>query len=173
MRKFSFLIVFLMLSVLLCSCGFDESDNSFRGGELLDNEKMSELKDKFITDGTEEDNVELENSDRVTEKQTEKQTDKSTEKPSGSKTETQTERNDVTASTEIHTCDESDTVKIYETETEIFEEQTDIVYWTKSGSVWHVSDQCRYIKNSKGVLSGSVEEAMEAGKEKVCSSCGK
>ena len=47
------------------------------------------------------------------------------------------------------------------------------VFWTPSGGVWHLSQDCRYIKNSSNVCYGNVEEAKNAGKTGVCSSCGK
>ena len=51
-------------------------------------------------------------------------------------------------------------------------DENGIVYWTKKGKVWHVSKDCRYIKNSE-VESGTADNAIEAGKERACSSCGK
>ena len=64
---------------------------------------------------------------------------------------------------------ESETESETETETKIME----TVYWTKGGEVWHLFKDCGYLKNSKSILSGSVEEAIENGKEKVCTSCSK
>ena len=47
------------------------------------------------------------------------------------------------------------------------------VYWTSGGSVWHTSRECSYIKNSKNILSGTVDEAISSGKKQLCSSCQK
>ena len=47
------------------------------------------------------------------------------------------------------------------------------VYWTSGGSVWHLSEDCGHLKRGKVIISGTVQDAMDAGKEKVCSTCGK
>ena len=46
------------------------------------------------------------------------------------------------------------------------------VYWTPGGSVWHISRSCSALKNSSEVLSGTKDEALAAGKERVCKKCG-
>ena len=143
MKRLCLMITAILLTFTFCACDFDESDNSFRGGELLDNDKMSELKDKYVTEETDEAKEETESA--ASEKQTEKQTE-------------------MTADTETTEA---------ESETLVPDEQDERVYWTKNGSVWHTTDQCHYIKTSKNIESGSVEEAKEAGKSKACSSCGK
>ena len=51
-------------------------------------------------------------------------------------------------------------------------EDDQTVFWTKGGKVWHLSKNCGYIKNSE-VESGSLSDAVESKKERVCSSCGK
>ena len=48
-----------------------------------------------------------------------------------------------------------------------------IYYWTESGSVYHKWADCGHIKNSQDVKSGSRDEAILSGKEKLCSSCEK
>ena len=48
---------------------------------------------------------------------------------------------------------------------------TDVVYWTESGSVYHVTDQCSSLKHSEKILHGSVEEALAAKKERPCKTC--
>lgn len=45
------------------------------------------------------------------------------------------------------------------------------VYWVKGGKVWHTHDDCGSLKDSSDVLSGSIEDALEAGKERICSRC--
>ena len=47
------------------------------------------------------------------------------------------------------------------------------VYWAKGGSVWHTHRDCGSLKKSKEIFSGSVEEAKEEGKTKLCSYCEK
>ena len=45
------------------------------------------------------------------------------------------------------------------------------VFWTPSGSLWHASNECSYLSNSKTVYHGSVEQAKMDGKERACSRC--
>ena len=53
------------------------------------------------------------------------------------------------------------------------ENQTDTVYWVKNGGVWHLRRDCSSLSRSKEILSGTVNEAIAAGKERVCKLCGK
>ncbi len=46
------------------------------------------------------------------------------------------------------------------------------VYWVKSGEVWHTKSTCSSLSRSKSILSGTVQEAMLAGKTRVCKRCG-
>lgn len=46
------------------------------------------------------------------------------------------------------------------------------VYWSPSGSVWHIDADCPSLKQAKAILSGSITDAMAAGKARVCRSCG-
>ena len=48
----------------------------------------------------------------------------------------------------------------------------DTVFWTVSGSVWHVTAECSALAKSKSVLSGTEEQAKQAGKSRVCKRCG-
>ena len=52
-------------------------------------------------------------------------------------------------------------------------EDSSIVYWTSSGTVWHTKRDCSHIRNSQNVISGTVEEAISSGKKQLCSSCQK
>ena len=47
------------------------------------------------------------------------------------------------------------------------------VFWTPSGTLWHLTYECGYLSNSKTVYHGSVEEAKLEGKTKACERCGK
>ena len=177
MKKLTCVFLMLILTVLFCSCSFDESVNSFRGGELLDNERMSEIKSSFVTESSEED----EESETVSEKATEKPTDKNDGKTTEPEIETYTDgETEAIAETEIESESKDSELNTFaeqqseiQSETFVSDQQNETVYWTKSGSVWHTDDQCYHIKKSSNVESGSVEDAMEAGKKKVCSSCGK
>ena len=52
------------------------------------------------------------------------------------------------------------------------EPQDNVVYWVKNGEVWHISVNCSSLSRSKNILSGTVETAMDAGKERGCKRCG-
>lgn len=45
------------------------------------------------------------------------------------------------------------------------------VYWVAGGSVWHLTDRCSSLARSKQILSGTVEEAISAGKSRACKIC--
>ena len=47
-----------------------------------------------------------------------------------------------------------------------------VVYWVKNGEVWHVRASCASLSRSKNILSGTIEEALDAGKPRVCKRCG-
>ena len=47
-----------------------------------------------------------------------------------------------------------------------------VVYWVKNGEVWHVRASCSSLSRSKNILSGTIEEALDAGKARVCKRCG-
>ncbi|MGI6167480.1 MAG: hypothetical protein ACOYIA_05020 [Eubacteriales bacterium] len=47
-----------------------------------------------------------------------------------------------------------------------------IVYWTKSGGVWHYDRSCSSLARSAAVESGTIEEAEKAGKSRTCLKCG-
>lgn len=50
---------------------------------------------------------------------------------------------------------------------------TDTVYWVANGEVWHLTESCPSLSRSKNIKSGSISEAMAAGKARVCKRCGK
>ena len=46
--------------------------------------------------------------------------------------------------------------------------EIDTCYWTISGEVYHLYDDCHHIKNSSSIFSGT---ASDSGKERVCRTC--
>ena len=130
MKKRFLPIVLLMLTIALSSCGtLFSSDEIFKGGVILDDAKLSEIKaEVFGEKGVDED----------------------------------TNRNSANDMTENEPSNDINDSKEPET-----------VYWTAGGSAWHIYEDCGYLKRSKEIFSGSVNEAREQGKEKVCSSCDK
>ena len=150
LARCALLISVLCLSFLMVACDFDESKNNFQGGELLDGQVMESIKNSLAsTDNTDT------TAENTTEKSTEQETDKGTEADSDSALTTE-QKTDMTAESEVYT-----------------DQTEDRVYWIKSGKVWHIDEHCRHIKHSNEILSGSVDEAKEAGKTKVCGTCGK
>ena len=60
--------------------------------------------------------------------------------------------------------------------TETFVPDTDnngnvIVYWTENGSVWHINSKCSSLSRSSKIEFGGEEEALTAGKERLCKKC--
>ena len=47
------------------------------------------------------------------------------------------------------------------------------VFWTDSGKVWHIKSECGSLKNAEKINNGSIDKALEAGKERVCKKCSK
>lgn len=47
------------------------------------------------------------------------------------------------------------------------------VYWTKGGGVYHLSEDCQHLNNSDTLILGTVEEAVAAGKARLCKTCAK
>lgn len=45
------------------------------------------------------------------------------------------------------------------------------VFFTPNGATWHKSADCTYLARSENILHASVDEALEAGKERPCSKC--
>ena len=45
------------------------------------------------------------------------------------------------------------------------------VYWVDGGQVWHLKTECGYISDGSTVFYGSLENAVQCGKYRVCSSC--
>ena len=90
------------------------------------------------------------------ETKTEKNTETTAQTKPTAGTDTETHPSD-TAAGETHTSD----TEVPDTET---------VYWTKSGKVYHTYADCQYIRNSANVQHGTVEES---GKDNLCKTCEK
>lgn len=46
------------------------------------------------------------------------------------------------------------------------------VFWSKSGSVFHLDALCHHLAKAVGVYYGSEEDAVTQGKERACTACG-
>ena len=62
---------------------------------------------------------------------------------------------------------ESETQAVTETE----EPPDHIVHWTEGGKVWHERLSCSRLSEKDERQTGSIEQAIEAGKERGCSFC--
>lgn len=49
----------------------------------------------------------------------------------------------------------------------------DTVYFTESGTVWHTEKTCHYANQGKVLYYGTQEDAISAGKTRICSGCNK
>lgn len=45
------------------------------------------------------------------------------------------------------------------------------VYYTESGSVWHITSDCSALKNSEDIICATREQAETAGKDRACKKC--
>ncbi len=80
------------------------------------------------------------------------------------------------------TTDEFETTELPDTEetsdiseTSDSEEESDniedIVYWVSGGEVWHIKRDCPSLSRSKDILSGTMNDALQEGKSRVCKRC--
>ena len=51
------------------------------------------------------------------------------------------------------------------------QEAADVVYWTPGGKSYHNSQECSTLSRSKTILSGSLNDALNAGKDDPCNVC--
>lgn len=67
---------------------------------------------------------------------------------------------------------ETETVKETEPKIEETVEPADgIVYYSEGGEVWHEWRTCGHLSQKNEIFTGSIEDAMAAGKERGCSYC--
>lgn len=85
-----------------------------------------------------------------------------------------------TVESEVTICqgDFSEDISSAESETQKYPKEYSqdgklLVYWTKSGSVWHESSSCSSLANTpiENLVCGSEDEALSAGKERACKKC--
>lgn len=136
---FVFSIIFSVINLAACM-EILPYNGYFDGGEILDDELMSEIRSKYIVEGTTENNN--------------KSSDSSLE----------SELNSV--SNTVETTDTAGTT------IESTEENPGVAFWTENGEVYHTKNTCGYLKN-KSYMTGTIQQAIESGKERLCSSCGK
>lgn len=146
-------VAFLILSSVSCSMVHGNHE-TFNGGEILDDEKMSEIRSqiystfetetgKDISTQTERINADIEETDK-----------------NSYETETESESESGFSSSDTDMSEETETGGDCN------------VFWTDKGEVWHLNVDCRYL-NNKSVVTGTVEDAKTAGKSRACSACGK
>jgi hypothetical protein len=152
--------------LLMTSCGYFYS-GKFEGGEPLNDELLESIKaELFSTETPKADQSES----YVTEAQS---SENATFAESGDTTYTETNKDTYTEINETTYSECDDTSEKQSSETTEAQSELTVVYWTKNGSVWHTYRDCGHLSKSKEVESGSVEKAVEAGKEKLCSACAK
>ena len=155
MRK-GYILLFTIPCVLLLlfnSCSYFNGDDRVLGGQKLDDELMSEIRAEIFSTSSEsviyEESVPYESESASLE----------------------SEEDEVfVTEDEMNTDVQNSTSDTFEKESaELSESQT--VYWSKNGEVWHIYDTCRYLKNANEIYSGSIEDAIIANKTKQCSVC--
>lgn len=53
----------------------------------------------------------------------------------------------------------------------VAQEDFNVVYWAAGGEVYHLDPDCSHLDRTGELVQGSVTEAMEAGKQRLCSRC--
>lgn len=155
--KYFLCVTLALILIALPSCSMFWSSNlTYSGGQMLDDELMSSMRAEIIGDNTETSKP-SETIKDVTIGTIKDEADET------AKEETESSRSDTEA--------ESDTSKDEDSTRQDNTETSNTVYWTKGGGVYHLYEDCSYIKSSSEILSGSAEEAIEAGKSGVCSRC--
>ena len=122
MSKIQFIALFILI-LLMSGCNFDETARNLSGGELVDNERISAIKNEILSEDAEIDSAESKGED------------------------------------------------IYSSILEAYPDSGEIVYWTKSGEVWHKSASCTHIKDNAELFAGTVTAAVEEGKTHPCTRC--
>ena len=183
MRKIIFrIITVLLISVMAVSCS--KAHDYFYGGEILDADKMESIRADIVSSEADDSKIEETESKKENSNNKQEETSKETSRETSKETNNNDEnKNDVLEETtgnkieggEVVTdvTDEKDSQESTNISTETEKEDQNKVYWTESGGVWHLFEDCGHLKNSKDVIFGTEEEAIAAGKSKVCSSCNK
>lgn len=154
LRKVINSALIFMLCISLCSCSLFIYDHSrFEGGKQLDDELLSEIRAEIFA----EESVDISDNN-------------SKDSENGESGEDTIEAKESNAETSlVYETDENNSENSQETESDVAK----TVYWVAGGTVWHLSPNCRYLKNSKNVVSGSEIEAIAAGIDRACSACKK
>ena len=147
LAKTAFLLFLACSLTALCSCSFFVYDNAkFEGGTPLDDDFLSKIKE-IVDNGGE------------------------TESPLGTYTEESIHKTESSASY-TETVESEQTSKDEQTSKVEGTTENEVVYWTNSGQVWHTNNNCSHLRNSKNIMSGTIGDAINNGKTRVCSYCG-
>ena len=165
-----FLLIIIFSITLLTACTEILPYNGyFDGGELLDDDLMSEIRSKYIVVESTESNTNK-SSNSSLESETNVISDIS-EATNNLETECNSQPSYETESITNSTINDSDNTTTPETK-ENTENDSSVVFWTENGEVYHSKETCRYLKN-KNYMTGTIQQAIENGKERLCSTCGK
>ena len=128
---------------------------------MLDDELMSSMRAEVLGDKTESSSQDEIDDATVVET-----------KPNQSENEAESDETEKEAETSKDYDDTQSSKPEEQDSTQPDDDEADgTVYWTKKGGVYHLYRDCSYIKSSSEVISGTAEEALEAGKSDVCSRC--
>lgn len=169
--KKSWIIILLAFSVIfiLSSCAnYLNSSDDFYGGDVIDGEMLSKLAEEVFSSDESLRPEETADADTTNNATDDAQSEEITDEPiSEEDTTTAPNPNDLPP-------DDEETTEEETTEEETTKrEHNGVYYWTDSGSKYHKWSDCGYLKNSTEIFDGTLDEATEAGKEGLCSSCAK
>ena len=138
------LLLSIVLSAVSCS-SYSDFSHEYYGGDTINREMLSEILESLFEDTKEQETGISENGliTRETKGEAEITEENITEK--------------------ISTESNSQTDNGYS--------ESDLLYWTENGEVWHKSKDCRYLRNSKEIICGTYSDAIDAGKVRPCSAC--
>lgn len=193
MRKISILILIAISLAVFCSCSILSFDRTeIRGGTPLNKEELENIKSDIFADNdvdssiNEDSEVGSPNENDVTVYWTEngslwhthqdcRYLKNSTNIISGTQAEAEASGKSGLCSSCSNIDAESETTESVSEESSAVEDEIieNPCYWTPNGKTWHTDRDCHYIKNSKDVISGSVEQAKNEGKTSLCSACAK
>lgn len=167
MQKRSWVIVALTLALMLIfsSCAnYINSADDFYGGDVIDAEMLSSIAESVFS-----------SDESLRPKETEADGEDASGNGVSNDTtdEISSDNEDATPSNPEDLPDEEPTNEESTEEGTINREHDGVYYWTESGAKYHKWADCGHLKNSTNILSGTLEEAIDAGKEGLCSSCAK
>lgn len=163
MRRKEWLIIILALASMLifsACANYLNSADDFYGGDVVDAEMLSSIAESIF-----------ESDESLRPEETSAWDNGFSESGSEEVTEDSVSGEDVT--TGLNSSEQPTDSEVTTEEQTTAREHDGVYYWTESGTKYHKWSDCGHLKNSANIISGTLDEAHEAGKEDLCSSCAK